>query len=46
MGNSLGPMSGGAVAAYAGLPWVFVLTTALLIAGLAWVAVAVPRRAD
>lgn len=45
LGNSLGPMSGGVVAAYAGLPWVFVLTTVLLLAGLAWVAVAVPRRA-
>lgn len=46
LGNSLGPMSGGAVAAYAGLPWVFVLTTVLLLASLAWVAVAVPRRAE
>ena len=45
LGNSLGPMSGGVVAAYAGLPWVFVLTTGLLLVGLAWVAVAVPRRA-
>lgn len=44
LGNSFGPMTGGAVAAYAGLPWVFVLTTVLLLAGLAWVTVAVPRR--
>ena len=44
LGNAVGPMSGGAVAAYAGLPWVFVLTTVLLLAALAWVAVAVPRR--
>lgn len=44
LGNSFGPMSGGVVAAYAGLPWVFVLTTLLLLVGLAWVAVAVPRR--
>jgi DHA1 family multidrug resistance protein-like MFS transporter len=46
LGNSLGPMSGGVVAAYAGLPWVFVLTTLLLLLGLAWVAVAVPRRSE
>jgi DHA1 family multidrug resistance protein-like MFS transporter len=44
LGNSLGPLSGGVVAASAGLPWVFVLTTALLLLGLAWVAMAVPRR--
>lgn len=44
LGNSLGPMTGGVVAAYAGLPWVFVLTTVFLLIGLAWVAVAVPRR--
>ncbi len=44
LGNSLGPMSGGVVAAYVGLPWVFVLTTVVLLVGLAWVAVAVPRR--
>ncbi len=44
LGNSLGPMSGGVVAAYVGLPWVFVLTTVALLVGLAWVAVAVPRR--
>jgi DHA1 family multidrug resistance protein-like MFS transporter len=44
LGNSLGPVSGGAVAAFIGLPWVFVLTTMLLLAGLAWVALAVPGR--
>lgn len=44
LGNSLGPASGGVVAAYAGLPWVFVLTTCLLLAGLCWVAAAVPGR--
>jgi len=46
LGNSLGPMTGGVVAAYAGLPWVFVLTTAFLLVGLAWVAAAVPRRGE
>jgi MFS transporter, DHA1 family, multidrug resistance protein len=44
LGNSLGPMSGGVVAAYAGLPWVFVVTTAALLACLLGVALAVPRR--
>ncbi len=42
LGNSLGPISGGTVAAFVGLPWVFVLTTALLLLGLVWVAVSVP----
>lgn len=44
LGNSLGPASGGVIAAYAGLPWVFVVTTAMLLAGAAWVAAAVPRH--
>lgn len=42
LGNSMGPISGGTVAAFVGLPWVFVLTTILLLLGLAWVAVSVP----
>lgn len=46
LGNSLGPMTGGVVAAYAGLPWVFVLTTVLLAAGLVWVWLAVPKAAS
>ena len=44
LGNSLGPASGGLIAAYAGLPWVFVVTTVMLLAGAAWVAAAVPGR--
>lgn len=44
LGNSFGPACGGAVAAFVGLPWVFVLTTALLAVGVAWVAAAVPGR--
>ncbi|MBM3548624.1 MAG: multidrug efflux MFS transporter [Alphaproteobacteria bacterium] len=44
LGNSLGPASGGVIAAYAGLPWVFVVTTVMLLAGAVWVAAAVPRR--
>jgi len=41
LGNSLGPATGGLVAATAGLPYVFVLTTLLLAIGCAWVAYAV-----
>lgn len=45
LGNSMGPITGGTVSAFVGLPWVFVLTTILLLLGLAWVAVSVPREA-
>ena len=34
------------MAAFIGIPWVFVLTTALLLLGLVWVAVAVPEERD
>jgi DHA1 family multidrug resistance protein-like MFS transporter len=44
LGNSLGPATGGVVAAYAGLPWVFVVTTVLLATGLVAVALAVAER--
>lgn len=44
LGNSLGPISGGTVAAFIGIPWVFVLTTVLLLLGLVWVAIAVPEE--
>ncbi len=37
MGNSLGPMTAGGVAAVFGLHWVFVLTAILLCLNLAWV---------
>jgi MFS transporter, DHA1 family, multidrug resistance protein len=37
LGNSLGPLSGGAIAAALGLPWVFTLTAAVLLANLVWV---------
>jgi hypothetical protein len=40
----MGPISGGTVAAFIGIPWVFVLTTVLLLVGLAWVAVSVPKE--
>jgi len=45
LGNALGPLTGGAVGAVFGLRWVFVVTATLLLATLAWVYVAVPKRA-
>jgi len=46
LGNSLGPLTGGTVAASLGLRWVFLVTAAVLITNLVWVAVTVPRSAD
>ena len=43
MGNSLGPFTGGAVAATFGIQWVFVVTAALLLANLLWVWATVPE---
>jgi DHA1 family multidrug resistance protein-like MFS transporter len=43
MGNSLGPFTGGAVAATFGIQWVFVVTAVLLLANLAWVWATVPE---
>lgn len=37
LGNSLGPITGGAVAASFGLRWVFIVTAGLLLANLIWV---------
>ncbi len=37
MGNSLGPLVGGLIAASLGLRWVFALTALLLVMNLAWV---------
>jgi DHA1 family multidrug resistance protein-like MFS transporter len=37
LGNSLGPLTGGAVAASFGLRWVFIVTAGLLLANLVWV---------
>ncbi len=42
LGNSVGPLAGGAVAAAFGLPWVFLVTGAMLLASLAWTWRAVP----
>ena len=42
LGNSLGPITGGAVAAAFGLHWVFLVTAALLFGSLLWTWRAVP----
>jgi DHA1 family multidrug resistance protein-like MFS transporter len=46
LGNSLGPLSGGAIAAAFGLRWVFLLTAAVLLANLVWVYYKVPEYVD
>lgn len=46
VGNSLGPFTGGAVAAGFGISWVFVVTAALLLANLAWVWLKVPEPGE
>jgi DHA1 family multidrug resistance protein-like MFS transporter len=43
LGNSLGPLTGGGIAAGFGIRWVFVMTTVLLAANLAWVWFTVPE---
>ncbi|MBV9858689.1 MAG: MFS transporter [Alphaproteobacteria bacterium] len=43
LGNSLGPLMGGAVAAAFGLRWVFLLTAAVLLVNLVWVYRRVPE---
>jgi DHA1 family multidrug resistance protein-like MFS transporter len=43
LGQSLGPLSGGAIAATLGLRWVFLVTAILLTANLVWVWVKVPE---
>jgi DHA1 family multidrug resistance protein-like MFS transporter len=46
LGNSLGPLTGGAIAASFGLRWVFLVTAGLLLANLIWVYFNVPEYAD
>ena len=46
LGNSLGPLTGGAVAAALGLRWVFLVTAAVLFVNLLWVYYRVPEYAD
>src|SRR5215472_4302942 len=43
LGNSMGPLTGGAVAATLGLRWVFLMTGAVLLANLVWVYYRVPE---
>jgi DHA1 family multidrug resistance protein-like MFS transporter len=46
LGNSLGPLTGGAIAASFGLRWVFLITAGLLLANLIWVYLTVPEYVD
>jgi DHA1 family multidrug resistance protein-like MFS transporter len=46
LGNSLGPLTGGAIAASFGLRWVFLITSALLLANLIWVYLTVPEYVE
>jgi MFS transporter, DHA1 family, multidrug resistance protein len=46
LGNSMGPLTGGAIAASFGLRWVFLITAALLLANLVWVYFTVPEYQD
>jgi DHA1 family multidrug resistance protein-like MFS transporter len=43
LGNSMGPLTGGAIAASFGMRWVFLITSALLLANLVWVYFTVPE---
>jgi MFS transporter, DHA1 family, multidrug resistance protein len=46
LGNSLGPLTGGGIAAMLGLRWVFAVTTLLLAANLVWVWLTVDELRD
>ena len=46
LGNSIGPMTGGAVAAAFGLNWVFLVTAAMLLGSLVWTWLEVPASFD
>jgi MFS transporter, DHA1 family, multidrug resistance protein len=46
LGNSLGPLMGGGIAAGLGIRWVFAVTTVLLAANLVWVWFTVPELRD
>ena len=46
LGNSLGPLLGGAIAATLGLGWVFLMTAAVMAANLVWVYYRVPEFAE
>ncbi|HEY5300124.1 MAG TPA: hypothetical protein VIJ55_05555, partial [Acetobacteraceae bacterium] len=46
LGNSLGPLTGGAIAALISIRFVFVVTAALLVATWVWVYFTVPEYTD
>ena len=46
LGNSLGPLTGGLIAAGLGIRWVFALTAFLFMANLFWVWLKVPEYKD
>jgi MFS transporter, DHA1 family, multidrug resistance protein len=46
LGNSLGPLTGGTIAAGLGIRWVFVVTAVLLAVNLAWVWFTVPELSE
>jgi DHA1 family multidrug resistance protein-like MFS transporter len=46
LGNSMGPLTGGAIAASFGLRWVFLITAGLLLANLVWVYFTVPEYVE
>jgi hypothetical protein len=46
LGNSMGPLTGGAVAAAFGLRWVFLVTAVVLLTNLLWVYYRVPEYVD
>ena len=46
IGNTLGPLTGGAVGATIGINWVFAVTASLLLCNLVWVWLAVPEPRD
>jgi DHA1 family multidrug resistance protein-like MFS transporter len=46
VGNTLGPITGGVVAATAGIAWVFAVTAAMLVVNAAWVWLTVPEVSD
>jgi DHA1 family multidrug resistance protein-like MFS transporter len=43
VGNTTGPITGGVVAAFAGINWVFAVTAAMLVANAVWVWLVVPE---
>jgi MFS transporter, DHA1 family, multidrug resistance protein len=42
LGSFLGPLSGGSIAAFLGIPWVFIITGEVFLANFAWVLLMLP----